>query len=62
MCGFQRSSSQQLLDRLECVLNPDDDTESGAKENVKLASLHSISSVLCTQRELENATMLASSL
>lgn len=59
---FSEEQLAQLLDRLECVLNPVDDTESGAKENVKLASLHSISSVLCTQRELENATMLASSL
>lgn len=59
---FSEEQLAQLLDRLKCVLNPVDDTESGAKENVKLASLHSISSVFCTQRELENATMLASSL
>lgn len=57
---FSEEQLAQLLDRLECVLNPVDDTESGAKENVKLASLHSISSVLCTQRELENATCSAS--
>lgn len=52
---FSGEQLAQLLDRLECVLNPVDDTESGAKESVKLVLYF-----CCTQRELENATCVAS--